>query len=441
MQNNKRILRVVLALLLALPAAAWAQSSSLNTFSPYTFYGIGDFSTQGPGYMRSMGGAGIGLRNALKINYLNPASYSILKQKTFLFNVEIEGNNTYSKTSAAKTSHNSFNVRDIALAFPIARSLGIGISVTPMSSVGYRIEMRDTDPFFLANNMDVLYNYTGEGNVTQAKLGFGILLTKRLSVGADMVYYHGRISQYFNTDITSLLSNETIVNAHGTARESISRLGANIGLQYDLIQSDKRVLTFGATYRPRTNLKPTTSRSIYSTSITSDKITDTTSKENFSLPNTFTFGLSYQSVRLSLGLDYSMEQWNNVNTNDPMNGIEFKNNQYIKFGVQYIPNPMDVRHVLNRWSYRLGFRYNDYYMRINGHNVRDKAITLGVGIPIKVQGLSAVNVGVEFGQRGRTADGAMGTRQFRMIRENYIKLSIGLSLFGEDDWFKRFKYQ
>ena len=30
---------------------------------------------------------------------------------------------------------------------------------------------------------------------------------------------------------------------------------------------------------------------------------------------------------------------------------------------------------------------------------------------------------------------------FRMIRENYIKLSIGLSLFGEDDWFKRFKYQ
>ena len=101
MQNNKRILRVVLALLLALPAAAWAQSSSLNTFSPYTFYGIGDFSTQGPGYMRSMGGAGIGLRNALKINYLNPASYSRLKQKAFLFTVENEGNHTYSKTSEA----------------------------------------------------------------------------------------------------------------------------------------------------------------------------------------------------------------------------------------------------------------------------------------------------------------------------------------------------
>ena len=38
-----------------------------------------------------MGGAGIGFRNSLKINYMNPASYSILRQKTFLFNVEMEG--------------------------------------------------------------------------------------------------------------------------------------------------------------------------------------------------------------------------------------------------------------------------------------------------------------------------------------------------------------
>lgn len=45
------------------------------------------------------------------------------------------------------------------------------------------------------------------------------------------------------------------------------------------------------------------------------------------------------------------------------------------------------------------------------------------------------------GMPGTTATGMIGTRQFRMVRENYIKVSIGLSLFGEDDWFKRFKYQ
>ena len=66
-------------LLSVIPLATYGQNSSLNTFSPYTFYGIGDFATQGPGYIRSMGGAGIGFRNSLKINYMNPASYSILR--------------------------------------------------------------------------------------------------------------------------------------------------------------------------------------------------------------------------------------------------------------------------------------------------------------------------------------------------------------------------
>ena len=44
-------------LLSVIPLATYGQNSSLNTFSPYTFYGIGDFATQGPGYIRSMGGA------------------------------------------------------------------------------------------------------------------------------------------------------------------------------------------------------------------------------------------------------------------------------------------------------------------------------------------------------------------------------------------------
>ena len=66
--------------------------------------------------MRSTAGAGIGLpQRAEDRFYLNPASsQSCSERKTFLFNVGIEGNNTYSKTAEAKTSHNSFNVRDIA---------------------------------------------------------------------------------------------------------------------------------------------------------------------------------------------------------------------------------------------------------------------------------------------------------------------------------------
>lgn len=444
MQNSRHILWTVVLLLAVIPLATYGQNSSLNTFSPYTFYGIGDFATQGPGYIRSMGGAGIGFRNSLKINYMNPASYSILRQKTFLFNVEMEGMNTYSKTSAAKTSHNSINVRDLSLAFPLARGVGIGFSMTPYSSVGYRVDMDETDPFFLANNMNVIYSYVGEGNIVQSKLGLGVQITKRLSLGADLIYYHGRLTNFFNTTVTSILSSETYNSVEGTARKQVSKFGSNFGLQYDILLNEKRILTFGAVYQPKVDLRMNTTRVIYSTNIGSAAVVDTTGKENFYLPHMYTVGLSFQSMRLGMSVDYSSQLWSSTrNVDDVLNSIEFKNSQYFKVGLQYTPNPGDARHVLNRWSYRLGFRFNDYYMKINEHNIRNKAVTAGIGIPLRsaFMGTSAINVGVEFGWRGRTEDGMIGTRQFRMVQEKYFKISVGLSLFGEDDWFKRFKYQ
>lgn len=442
MRNSKPIIRFALTLLLALPVALQAQNSSLNAFSPYTFYGIGDFHTQGPAFMRSMGGAGIGFRNALKINYLNPASYSILRQKTFLFNVGLEGNNVYSKTSSARTSHNSFNVRDLAIALPLGKSIGIGVSVTPLSSVGYHVQMSETDPEYLAADKYVIYNYTGEGDVTQAKLGLGLLTFKRLSLGADLIYYHGRISRSYTTSITPILSSGSSYNSvMGQATETISRIGMNFGMQYDLILNEDRILTFGATYRPRLNLKPESQDRIYTGGIDADTILYSNGKKDFVLPGTLTTGLSYQTMKIGIALDYSWEQWTGSNPTDLTNDIVFKNNHFVKAGFQITPNPIDIRHPLNRWSYRVGIRFNDYYMRINNRKINDLAITAGVGIPLRIQGMSAVNVGLEWGRRGTTASGMIGTRQFQMVRENYVKLSIGLSLFGEDDWFKRFKYQ
>ena len=407
MQNSKQIIiRAALAVWLALPVAAQAQSSSLNAFSPYTFYGLGDFSTQGPAYMRSMGGVGVGYRNSMKINYINPASYSLLGRKTFLFNVGIEGNNTYSKTAEAKTSHNSFNVRDIALAMPLGRGVGLG-----------------------------------EGTVTQAKLGLGVQVTKHLALGADLIYYHGRTTRSFSTTVTSLMTSTQYSNAVGRSSETISRIGMNFGLQYDILRNDKRILTFGATYRPKLNLKPGNERIVYTSGIESDTVSYSNGKQSFNLPGMLRAGLFYQTHKLGVGFDYSMEQWNGINPPDSQDDVVFKNNQYYRVGVEYTPNAIDIRRFLNRWTYRFGVYYNDYYMRINGHKINDVGLSVGVGIPIKMQGFSSVNLGLTWGCRGTTATGMIGTRQFRMVRENYIKVSIGLSLFGEDDWFKRFKYQ
>ena len=57
--RNNKISRVCIAVLVALmmPVVALAQnfSSSVNTYSPYSMYGLGELATPGDAAMRSMG--------------------------------------------------------------------------------------------------------------------------------------------------------------------------------------------------------------------------------------------------------------------------------------------------------------------------------------------------------------------------------------------------
>ena len=69
---------------------------------------------------------------------------------------------------------------------------------------------------------------------------------------------------------------------------------------------------------------------------------------------------------------------------------------------------------------------------LNDQPIQDVALTFGVGLPLRMTGLSNVNLGLELGQRGTTKAG--------LSRENYFKFTIGFSLFGEDYWFVKMKY-
>ena len=202
--NRFTLILVLLSALQVIPILARAQENNLNAFSPYTFYGIGDFSTQGPTFLRSMGGIGVAYSNLRRANYVNPASFATINPKSALFNVGIEGGGVYAKTASAKSSYNSFSFRDIALQLPLwGQKIGMGISVTPFSSVGYRVKMYESDPEVLANMGSVRYDYLGDGNITQFKLGVGALLFKNFTIGADLIYYHGKIERQFNTEISN----------------------------------------------------------------------------------------------------------------------------------------------------------------------------------------------------------------------------------------------
>ena len=142
MPVKNTLIKLLVAAAVLVPAAVAAQTSSINAFSPYTMYGIGELNTQGTLAMRSMGGVGVAMRNAGVMNLLNPAAYSTAPQKTFLFNFGVEGQNYYNAQQvegvSKKTAYNTFNFHDIAFQMPLTRGLGLGFSLTPYSSVGYR---------------------------------------------------------------------------------------------------------------------------------------------------------------------------------------------------------------------------------------------------------------------------------------------------------------
>ena len=108
-------------------------------------------------------------------------------------------------------------------------------------------------------------------------------------------------------------------------------------------------------------------------------------------------------------------------------------------GVEYTPNRYDIRNFLKRWSYRAGFRYGSYNQSFNGDRLSQWAVTAGIGVPVKLWAVSAMDVGIEYGRRGYNVADRVG-----LVRQQYFKIAVGFTLFaGQENgeyWFMRPKY-
>ena len=420
------------AAVLVAPSVLRAQESSLNAFSPYTMYGVGELHTPGTVAQRSMGGVGVAMQSNLVYNPLNPAALGNMMQQSFFFNFGVEGQNFYAKQGDAKTSFNTFNVRDIAVQFPLAKRLAMSASVTPYSSVGYRILTEETNPDVLADIGYVDYYYTGEGSITEAKLAIGWEPFKRFYVGASAIFYVGDIDRYNTTRITALTAGQgTFSSASKLNNLSVSRIMGNVGVQYHIIMKPQAALTVGAVYDFGGELKAKSKEFVSSNNVFSDTVSLKKGVSPIALPRSVSAGIYFHSPKWVAGFDYVFQDWKSNNDYDAVNKVGYTNTHTYKLGVQFTPNRGDVRRVLNRWSYRLGARYGQSYMTFHGTKLPEAALTLGVGIPIKLFGTSSIDVGVELGRRGTLANG--------LIRDNYFKISVGMSMFGEDYWFSRYK--
>ncbi|MGH2665744.1 hypothetical protein [Flavobacterium sp.] len=408
------IKKILLGSLMLLSLHSFAQES---TASPYSFYGIGEVKFKGTVENKSMGGLGI-LPDSIHVNLQNPAALSALKLT--LFSVAGTYNTVSLKSESASEKARRTSLDYIVMAFP-AGKLGISLGMMPYSSVGYKVK-----------NESAVENSThnGKGGVNRVFVGAGYQLTPKLSVGLDFGYNFGKIEtnsavfavpviQYGSRELNTAELNGINVNSGAIYKTKIKK--------YDFISS--------VTFSPSTTLKSNNSRNTAKISynangdeIVFDSQNVTVADSELKIPSKFSFGSGIgEFKKWFVGFESTFQGKSNFG--NVYENATFENATKLSLGGYYVPNYSSFSNYFNKITYRAGLRHENTGLIINSESVKDRAITLGLGLPMNGT-FSNINVGFEFGKKGTTSA--------NLIQENYVNISVGLSF--NDRWFVKRKY-
>jgi hypothetical protein len=422
------IKKIIVSISLLFSLVSFAQE---GTSSPYSFYGIGDVRFKGTVENTSMGGLSV-VPDSIHLNMVNPAMYSSLKLTTYAVGGTFSVNKLTTDTQSEKAQRTALNY--LAVGIPL-KKLGIGFGLIPYSSVGYSLKSSSTD-----SNTLVTDSYDkGDGGVNKVFLGFGYQLTKGLSIGADIQYNFGQINTQ-NISIRYDANGLPIQYATKEINKSIVN-GANIntGISYQTKLNNKINLFTSATYSPSSSINLTNTRTVslvqtvngIDSATVGDPSEITVPSTKLNLPSKYSIGLGIgDSKKWIIGTELVFQNSSNFgNRFNDVSNVSYQNATKFTLGGYYIPNYKSFTNYFSRMVYRGGLRYENTGLVINNTSIKDAALTLGLGLPMRGT-FSNINIGVEFGNRG--------TKSAGLVNENYMNFNIGLSL--NDRWFVKRKY-
>jgi hypothetical protein len=420
------IKKIIVSICLLFSLAIFAQES---TSSPYSFYGIGDIKFKGSVENRSMGSISV-LPDSIHINIQNPAQLACLK----LTGLALGGTyaNTKSKTEIQEAKARRTSLDYMIVGIPVGK-VGIGFGLIPYSSVGYKI---GRTAFVTNNNNDtirsIISRYNGIGGVNKVFLGFGYRLTKNINIGGDLQYNFGTIE-------TNSLQYQTDLQ-YGSRENNVSDLrGVNfdLGLTYQTKVNSKYSFFSSLAYTPEAILTSGNTRNIEIVLVTTSSVSPVETQNiavadtKIKLPSKLSFGSGFGEVKKWLvGGEITFIQ-NSVMSNrfTDINGATFENSVRYSLGGFFIPNYNSYSSYYKRIVYRGGVRYENTGLVIQDKSITDFAANIGLGMPLGGT-FTNINIGLEIGRRG--------TKYYNLVEENYINLSVGLSL--SDKWFVKRKF-
>ncbi|MBQ3175301.1 MAG: hypothetical protein IJB58_04945 [Bacteroidales bacterium] len=430
----KGIFLAILVFMVGVNISKAQTTDALGTYTPYSLYGIGEIVKQGTAINRGMGGIGVGVRDNRYINYLNPASITQRDTLSFMLDFGISQKNFYNSDGKTKSAYNTFNMHNIVFTAPIYKKSALIVGISPYSDIGYKFESTETDKELVSKYGDIKYQKYGTGSINQFFIGASMNFFKHFSLGAEYIYYFGALDRYsnvmFNTSAGSMRSLETGWDY------ALGASSARIGIQYfGILDKEKDVdLTVGATYRMAAKLKGDFNRFAYAyDENVRDTVVNTLSEDaKIKIPQEFSAGFSIRKKdKWMFGFDYMRQDWTKSSF-EGADGVKFKPcvAGYYKAGFEFTPNKYDIRYYMKRVTYRLGAYYEQSYVQLGSHQINAAGITFGMSLPI-YRLYNAVNVAVDFGQRGTVKE--------NLVRERYVQFVVNISL--HDIWFVKHQYQ
>ena len=369
--------------------------------------------------------------DSIHINLQNPSAYS--KLGLTAYTAAISHREVRLEDFTERQTSSVTNLDYLAIAFPVAKKVGMGFGIMPFSSVGYQL----VDERANASQDTITNVFSGEGGINRAYVSIGFEPIKNFSIGATVNYNFGTLENQ------RLQTVQDVQFGTIDSRESkINGFDFNYSATYSPTIKEKYNLYVLAGFDTQVNLSSENSQRIGSFSTTTGQDIEVIDvnldaqnlrRTELKIPTVFKGGLGFgENKKWFVGGEYSFQKMSEFeNSFLGIENAEYQDASSYAFGAYYIPNYNSITNYMSRVTYRAGLRYDVTGLVVSEQAIDNFGITFGLGLPLSSisDPFSNLNIGFELGRRGTTVA--------NLVRESYFKINLGLALNAK--WFLKRK--
>ena len=417
---------IVVFITLFISVSSFAQISSTSV---YSFFGIGDRNNAATAEQLSMGGVGVALSEAHRLNLSNPAANASLQFTNY--SLALVSKNSWAEQNGNSESSVATYISYLAMGFNIGEKGGFSFGLMPNTSVGYNLISLEYD---INESVIDATSFKGEGGTSKVFLGFGYEVAKGLSLGVQGDYVFGKIEN----SIVNQVSGAALATKYET-HANVSGFKFEAGFQYKKEIKENINLLVGGDFIFQNDIKSKEKEYLYSVPLGSlnprDTILSNTNIAYMKNPMKSTVGIGLgRDNKWYAGVDYSFQSaLSSEGSVYESDVISYGNYSKLAIGGFYTPKYNSIISYWNRITYRAGVKFENTGMMLdmdrdgmNYEQIDDFGISFGVGFPVGKQ-ISNLNFGFEYGKRGSTKG--------NIVQENYFNFRMSISL--NDKWFEK----